>query len=114
MAAQDDCNAAAPATPEAADRDDRILGRLMRLPTPVGLVMMAAGVVVMPLPGPFGTPLIVCGGLVVAPRVFGKINEVGKRRFPKVRQQALAIVERFLDDMEKRYPSHEPAEAPPH
>jgi hypothetical protein len=111
MVPQEKRTVAETATPEAAARDAHILARLSRLPASVGLVMMAAGVAIMPLPGPFGTPLIVCGGLVVAPRTFGKINDFGKRRFPKVRQQALEIVERFLNDMEKRYPPHKQADA---
>lgn len=92
-------------------RDASILARLTRLPAAVGLVMMAAGVVVLPFPGPFGTPLIVFGGLVVAPKTFGKLNDYGKKRFPKVRRHALEMIERFLNDMEKRYPSQSGAEA---
>jgi len=94
------------AAPEAeTPPTDTTLERLKKLPPSVGAALIVAGVVIMPLPGPFGTPLVLAGCLTLAPRTFGKLNDYSHKWFPKARSQANQILDRFLDDMEKRYPS---------
>ena len=104
-------------SPPAADvpqHDESTIERIKGLPTSLGVILMAAGVVGVLLPGPIGTPLIVAGGLVLAPRAFGRIDKVLKDRFPGLRHQGVKMVERFLDDLQKRYPDDPPAgDAPP-
>jgi hypothetical protein len=81
------------------------LEKIKHLPTPVGVLLVGLGVAGLVLPGPMGTPLIVAGGLVLAPRTFHKVEKYFERRFPKFHKTGLAIVERFVNDLEKRYPS---------
>lgn len=90
---------------EDATRHRSTLDKIKHLPTPVGVLLVGLGVAGLVLPGPMGTPLIVAGGLVLAPRTFHKVEKYFERRFPRFHKTGLAIVERFVDDLEKRYPS---------
>lgn len=102
-----DCKrTAAESTDYAARRST--LEKIKNLPTPVGLTLVGFGIAGILLPGPMGTPLLVAGGLVLAPRTFNKVEKYFERRFPQFHRAGLAIVERFIDDLEKRYPSDGP------
>jgi hypothetical protein len=78
---------------------------IKNLPTPVGLLLLGLGVVGVILPGPMGAPLVVASGLVLAPRTFTKVEKCVRRRFPQMHKAGLAIVERYVNDLEKRYPT---------
>ena len=93
----------APSEPEAK-HDDSTIERIKGLPSSIGVILMAAGVVGLVLPGPIGTPLLVAGGLVLAPKAFGKLDAYMKSRYPGVRHHGVKVIERFLDDLQKRYP----------
>jgi hypothetical protein len=80
------------------------LERIRGLPKEVGALLVAAGVGGLVLPGPFGTPLLVLGGLVLWPRAFGRVEKYLRRRFPKVHHEGLRHINRFLDDLDRRYP----------
>jgi hypothetical protein len=80
--------------------------RLRLLPKEVGAVLIAFGVTGLILPGPFGTPLVLAGGLVLAPRWFHRTEKWAQRRFPNLHREGRRRVDRFLDDFEKRYPRH--------
>jgi hypothetical protein len=80
--------------------------RLRLLPREVGAVLLGFGVAGLVLPGPFGTPLILAGGLVLAPRLFHRTERWFERRFPNAHRAGRRHVDRFLDDFERRYPRH--------
>ena len=84
--------------------DEETIRKIKKLPTAVGVVLMTAGVAGLIFPGPFGTPLLVAGGLTLAPNVFGKLDGCLKKRFPRFRSHGILVVDRFIRDMEKRYP----------
>ena len=91
-----------------AAEDDATIRRIKKLPTSVGAILMAAGVVgIIIMPGPIGAPLIVTGGLVLAPGVFGRVDNYMKRRFPDFRHHGIQAIGRFMTDMQQRYPSSE-------
>jgi hypothetical protein len=100
----------APSEPEAR-HDDSTIERIKGLPTSIGVILMAAGVVGLVLPGPIGTPLLVAGGLVLAPKAFGKLDAYMKSRYPGVRHHGINMIERFLDDLQKRYPNEPKSDA---
>jgi hypothetical protein len=79
------------------------LRRLKELPKEVGVMLIAAGVVGLILPGP-GTPALVAGGLVLWPGAFSKLELWLERRHPAVHHRSMKQIGRFLDDLEKRYP----------
>lgn len=86
---------------EAAEWSRR---RIRQLPPEVGAVLVGVGMVGVVLPGPMGTPLIIMGGLVLLPSVFGKLDHWLHRKFPKSHRVGLKYVNRFIDDFEKRFP----------
>ncbi len=89
-------------TDSASEPDD--LERIRALPKEVGALLVVAGVGGLVLPGPFGTPFLVLGGLVLWPRAFGRVENYLRRRFPKVHHEGLRHINRFLDDLDRRYP----------
>jgi hypothetical protein len=82
--------------------------RLRSLPKEVGLVLVTFGFAGLILPGPFGTPFLLAGGLVLGPRIFHRAERWVEERFPGMHHEGRRHVDRFLDDFESRYPRHSP------
>jgi hypothetical protein len=78
--------------------------RIRALPKEIGVLLMAAGVGGLILPGPIGTPFLVLGGVVLWPRAFERVEVCLEKRFPKLHHQSLRQIKRFLADLDKRYP----------
>ena len=96
-------------TPSAATApDDGELERLGALPRELGVLFLAVGVAGVLLPGPVGMPFLVIGSMVLWPRLFEGVEGTVRRRFPGLHHCGVAQVRRFVDDMERRYPTHAP------
>src|SRR5262245_24628588 len=80
--------------------------RLRLLPPEVGAVLVTVGIGGLILPGPFGTPFILAGGLVLAPRYFHRAELWVQKTFPNAHRAGRRRLNRFIDDFEKRYPRH--------
>ena len=78
--------------------------RIADLPREVGVMLVTVGVIGVALPGLVGTPAMLAGGLVLWPNAFGKIELWFEKQFPNVHRQGLRQINRYLDDLEKRYP----------
>ncbi len=89
--------------PDQLTRESSDLKRLEELPKEVGVMLIAAGVVGLVLPGP-GTPALIAGGVALWPGAFSKLELWLERRYPNVHQKSMKQIGRFLDDLEKRYP----------
>ena len=87
-------------TPE----EEAELGRIKDLPKEVGVMLMTVGVLGLVLPGVVGAPAAIAGGLVLWPRSFEKVENWFERRFPKIHKQSLYQINRYLNDLESRYP----------
>jgi hypothetical protein len=105
-----DCAAATGETsaPEASnqyqtDPEPAELNRIKDLPKEVGVMLITAGIVGFILPGP-GTPAIIAGGLVLWPNAFGKLETWLEQAHPKVHKKGMQQINRFLNDLQKRYP----------
>ena len=81
--------------------------RIRDLPKEVGVMLITAGIVGFILPGP-GTPAIIAGGLVLWPGTFGKFEAWLERSHPKVHRKGMQQINRFLSDLQKRYPYSSP------
>jgi hypothetical protein len=88
-------------TPE----EEAELRRIKDLPKEVGVMLMTVGVLGFVLPGVVGTPAVIAGGLVLWPKQFAKVENWFERRFPEVHKRSLAQINRYLDDLENRFPS---------
>jgi hypothetical protein len=69
----------------------------------LGLMLVSAGLIGVVLPGP-GAPALVAGGLMLWPGAFGKVERWIHRRFPEAHRKGIGHINRFLSDLERRYP----------
>lgn len=76
-----------------------------KLPMEAGVFLIMIGIGGVLLPGPIGTPFLVLGVMVFFPNVYHKLDEKVRKRFPKSHRQGMKQVRRFVDDLERRYPS---------
>jgi Putative transmembrane protein (PGPGW) len=72
-------------------------------PKDLGLMLVSAGVIGVVLPGP-GVPALVAGGLILWPEAFGKAERWLQKRFPDTHRKGIGHMNRFLADLERRYP----------
>jgi hypothetical protein len=84
---------------------DELNERLLEMPREVGWLMVSIGVMGVALPGIVGTPALLAGGLMLWPKGFRAVNSWVRRRFPKTHEHGVEQLIRYLDDMERRYPS---------
>jgi len=82
--------------------------RLEQLPRELGVLLTSVGVLGFVLPGIAGTPALIAGGLVLWPKTFRKVENWVSHRFPGVHRKGMEQVGRFLDDLDRRYPSTDP------
>ena len=78
--------------------------KIKHVPKEVGAMLMTAGIMGVILPGP-GIPAIIAGGLALWPGAFGKLESWLVRRNPKLHRKSVQQINRFLDDLERRYPN---------
>jgi hypothetical protein len=83
------------------------VNKIKELPKELGVMLLTAGIVGFILPGP-GTPAIIAGGLALWPEAFGKLESWLERSHPRVHRQGVRQINRFLNDLEKRYPYSNP------
>ncbi|MGP0062218.1 MAG: hypothetical protein ACLQGP_01280 [Isosphaeraceae bacterium] len=74
------------------------------VPRGIGVMLVVAGIGGILLPGPVGTPLLILGGLILYPGAFGRLGVRLGRRFPRVHHYSMRQIDRFLDDLDRRYP----------
>jgi hypothetical protein len=87
-------------TPE----EEAELTRIKDLPKEVGVMLLTVGALGFVLPGVVGAPAAIAGGLVLWPKAFGKVENWFERRFPKAHKHSLYQINRYLNDLESRYP----------
>jgi hypothetical protein len=79
--------------------------RLADLPREVGVLLVTIGVMGVVLPGLVGTPALLAGGLMLWPRGFRSVDRWLARKCPGLHRHGAAQLVRYLDDMERRYPT---------
>jgi hypothetical protein len=93
-----------PECPRTAEEEAE-LARIKDLPREVGVMLLTVGALGFVLPGVVGTPAAIAGGLVLWPRAFGRVENWFERKFPKMHKQSLYQINRYLNDLESRYPN---------
>ncbi len=91
----------------AGDPDDGVM--LDSLPKEAALFLILVGLGGILLPGPVGTPFLILGGVALFPNVFRKLDRGLQRRFPASHRQSVRQVNRFVLDLERRYPNRRSA-----
>lgn len=84
---------------------EEIEARLSALPKEVGVLLVTIGAMGVVLPGLVGTPALLAGGLMLWPRGFRSVNGWLQRKCPKIHGHGAAQLTRYLDDLERRYPT---------
>ncbi|MFM1800785.1 MAG: hypothetical protein RJA81_137 [Planctomycetota bacterium] len=97
--------------PEGRSTSDT--SRIESLPPEIGVLLIGFGLFGLVFPGPFGTPLIVAGGLSLWPRSFRKIDCWVQRKMPAAHESGQLCLIRFIDDLEKRYPNNSTSQPEP-
>jgi hypothetical protein len=78
--------------------------RIEELPRDLGFMLVSVGALGFVLPGMFGAPAFIAGGLVLWPRSFRGLENWLRRRNPALYDQGMKQISRYLDDLERRYP----------
>ncbi|MGY6215685.1 hypothetical protein ACW73L_11045 [Methylolobus aquaticus] len=89
---------------ETLSVDHQTAERLQKLPRDVGWLLMTAGVVGVVMPGVLGVPFLLIGGLIVSPATNKHAERWLSGHAPGVFKGSIRQINRFLDDLERRYP----------
>ena len=84
--------------------DDSVVARVGRLQHDVGWILIAAGIVGMIVPGIPGTPFVLMGAYTLWPGNRKRVENWRKGHTPKIFHGCMKQINRFLDDLERRYP----------
>jgi len=87
--------------PAWSDEDADLIGVL---PREVGVLLVVAGLGGVLLPGPVGGPFLLLGAVTLWPRVFTKLEIFFQKRFPTMHRTGTRQINRFLADLDRRYP----------
>lgn len=105
--AEPDAGHALELTLEALSVDHRTAERIQKLPHDVGWLLVTAGVVGVVMPGVIGVPFLVLGGLILMPATNQRAEHWLSGHSPKLFKGSIRQINRFLDDLERRYPRSE-------
>jgi hypothetical protein len=82
----------------------RLAHRLEKLPPEIGVLLLVVGTAGIMLPGPVGSPFLVAGGIALWPSAFQKVEDWFQKVSPGLYDEGIRQMERFLADLERRYP----------
>ncbi len=88
----------------AMEMDEQTRQRVEKLPRDVGWLLITAGLVGVVVPGVLGVPFLVLGGLVLMPLTSQRAEHWLSGQSPKIFKGSVRQINRFLDDLERRYP----------
>lgn len=90
--------------PVVDEAEEEAFHKIRTMPKEIGVLLLVAGVGGLVLPGPFGTPFLILGGVVLWPKTFDRVEIWMERKFPKMHRQSMRQINRFVADLERRYP----------
>jgi hypothetical protein len=81
-----------------------VISKVRDMPKEVGVLLIVSGIGGILLPGPVGTPFLLLGCLMLWPKAFRQTGICFEKWFPRMHYHGVKQINRFLDDLEKRYP----------
>jgi hypothetical protein len=75
------------------------------VPKELGVLLVVAGIGGLLLPGPVGTPFLIVGCVTLWPAAFSRVEACFEKRLPRMHRVGMHQIERFVTDLERRYPS---------
>jgi hypothetical protein len=103
-AAAAESQAMAPVVAMLDPTDEKVVERVEHLNRGAGWTLITAGIVGLVVPGVLGTPFLIMGTLALWPGNRKKVERWRQGHSPKLFHGAMKQINRFLDDLEKRYP----------
>ncbi len=91
-------------TPEEIRQDEAVVERVEHLAKDVAWVLIAAGVIGVVMPGVLGTPFLIAGAAALWPGNRKRLEQWRQGHSPKFFHGGMRQINRFLDDLERRYP----------
>lgn len=85
--------------------DSRTRERIRKLPKDMGWLLFSAGIMGLLVPGVIGTPFLVLGSLMIWPRSRVRAEKWLAGESPRAFRGSMKQINRFLDDLERRYPT---------
>lgn len=110
--AEHDAQHALERTLEALSVDHQTAERIQKLPHDIGWLLVTAGVVGFVMPGVIGVPFLALGGLILFPGTNRKAEHWLAGHAPRIFKGSIRQINRFLDDLEQRYPQAQTADSP--
>ena len=89
----------------AAYDEAATMSRIKDLPKDLGVMLVTIGGLGLVLPGLVGAPALVAGGLVLWPKAFTRVEGWLRRQSPSLHSKSIKQLGRFLDDLERHYPT---------
>jgi hypothetical protein len=77
---------------------------LPAFPKELGVLLVVAGIGGLLLPGPVGTPFLILGCVTLWPAAFSRVEACFEKRLPRLHKVGMLQVNRFVSDLERRYP----------
>jgi hypothetical protein len=87
-------------TPEHLEQ----IRKVRAMPTEVGILLIVSGIGGILLPGPVGTPFLVLGCMMLWPKAFHRVGICLESHLPNMHHHGIKQINRFLDDLDTRYP----------
>ena len=91
-------------TPAGHGTDRQTVLRIEQLPREAGWMLVTAGTVGLLVPGFLGTPFLFAGAFILVPGGSRLLARWAGSNPPKFVHSAMRQINRFLDDLERRYP----------
>lgn len=85
--------------------DQETVDRIRKLPKDIGWLLFSAGIMGIILPGVIGAPFLLLGSFMIWPKSKGKAERWLSGQSPRVFKGSIKQINRFLDDLERRYPN---------
>ncbi len=86
--------------------ENAVVDRVKHLNRNMGWVLISAGLVGIVIPGVIGTPFVILGSLVLWPGSQKLLDKWRRNHRSRFVNAALRQVDRYLDDIERRYPAN--------
>jgi hypothetical protein len=91
-------------TMESHPADRQTVLRIEELPREAGWMLVTAGTIGVLMPGFVGTPFLFAGAVILVPGGSRLLARWAGNNPPKFVHSAMRQINRFLDDLERRYP----------
>jgi hypothetical protein len=88
----------------ALSAEERLEARVKNMPKDVGVMLLTVGLAGVVLPGVIGLPFLLAGSVIMMPKTTNKLkNSLGFKDSEEA-DYAIKQINRFLDDLDRRYP----------